>query len=67
MKKRKDSPALPSVTKEDVQRQLPKKKAILLRLSESDKDAIDTAAKSVHLTATEYLVTCHRLVSTKLK
>ncbi|MCX6952516.1 MAG: hypothetical protein NTV51_10170 [Verrucomicrobia bacterium] len=66
MKKTKDSPILPSVTKEEVQRQLPKTKAILLRLTEDDKEAIDAAAKSVHLTATEYLVRCHELISEKL-
>jgi hypothetical protein len=45
---------------------LPKSEAILLRLTVRDKDAITAAAKSLHLTATEYLVKCHEIISEKL-
>lgn len=66
MKSKSEPRELPTVTKAEVQERLPKSEAILLRLSVRDKDAITEAAKSVHLTATEYLVKCHELVSAKL-
>lgn len=67
MKSKPKAQKLPaSVTREEVEQRLPKNDAILLRLSTRDKTSITDAAKSVHLTATEYLVKCHELVSTKL-
>lgn len=66
MKKEKNSSELPTVSEEEVRQKIPKTEAILLRLTEEDKASITKAAKSVHLTATEYLVKCHELVSIKL-
>lgn len=66
MKKQKAKPAFPVVSKEEIQYQLPKTTAILLRLSVQDKEAITAAATSLHLTATEYLVKCHVLIAAKL-
>jgi uncharacterized protein (DUF1778 family) len=66
MKKKTDSPELPTISKEEIQKQFPKTEAILLRLSVQDKQAITDAAKSLHLTATEYLVKCHAVVAAKL-
>jgi hypothetical protein len=56
-----------NVTREEVNQRLPKTKGIFLRLSEQDRTSIIEAAKSVHLTATEYLVKCHELVSAKIR
>jgi hypothetical protein len=68
MKSKSTPQKLPaSVTRDEVQERLPKNEAILLRLSERDKASITEAAKSVHLTATEYLVKCHELVVAKLE
>lgn len=67
MKTSKKSVALPAVVGAEIQRSLPKTEAILLRLSVADKEAITTTAKSLHLTATEYLVKCHQLVSAKVR
>ncbi len=67
MKTSKKSVALPVIAEAEIQRSLPKTEAILLRLSVSDKEAITTTAKSLHLTATEYLVKCHQLVSEKVR
>ena len=50
----------------ELKERLPKSEAILLRLTVRDKDAITVAAKSLHLTATEYLVKCHEIISGKL-
>lgn len=57
---------MPTVSKQEVLDELPKTEAILLRLSKRDKEAITSAAKLLHLTATEYLVKCHKLVAEKL-
>jgi hypothetical protein len=61
-----DASNFPDVSAEEVQQQLPKRTAILLRLSLEDKKSITTTARSLKLTATEYLVKCHHLVSSKL-
>lgn len=58
---------LPAISSAAIQRSLPKTEAILLRLSVADKEAITATAKSLHLTATEYLVKCHQLVSEKVR
>lgn len=42
------------------------KGVIFLRLTATEKKAIDAAAKSVGLTTTEYLLRCHQLISAKL-
>ena len=67
MKTSKKSISVPAVSKEEVQHRFPKTEAILLRLSVDDKDAITTTAKTLHLTATEYLVKCHEVVSAKVR
>lgn len=67
MKKTKSQPKMPAVSKEEVQQRFPKTEAILLRLSVEDKNAITTTAKTLHLTATEYLVKCHEVVSAKVR
>lgn len=67
MKTSKKSVGVPAVSKEEVQHRFPKTEAILLRLSVADKEAITATAKSLHLTATEYLVKCHQLVSEKVR
>lgn len=64
--RKKSATTLPTVSKEEVQMTFPKTEAILLRLSVKDKTAITNAAKSLHLTATEYLVKCHAVVAAKL-
>lgn len=67
MKKTKSQPEMPTVSKEEVQQRFPKTEAILLRLSVEDKNAITTTAKTLHITATEYLVKCHEVVSAKVR
>jgi len=66
MKKKNTPQKPPSVSKEEVQHQFPKTEAILLRLTVQDKKNITDAAKSFHLTTTEYLVKCHAVISAKL-
>lgn len=67
MKKKNSAQELPTVFKEEVQHQFPKTEAILLRLTVQDKQDITDAAKSLHLTTTEYLVKCHTAISAKLR
>jgi hypothetical protein len=67
MKKHKDTSELPAISTKELQQKFPKTEAILLRLSVQDKLAITEAAKSLHLTATEYLVKCHQVISAKLR
>ncbi len=67
MRKTKPKSEIPAVSKEEVQQKFPKTEAILLRLSVEDKNAITTTAKTLHLTATEYLVKCHEVVSAKVR
>ena len=67
MKRKSNSTKLPTITKEEVQQRFPKTEAILLRLSVDDKKSITDAAKSLHLTATEYLVKCHEVIAAKLR
>jgi len=66
MKSKKDFPAKSAVTEKEVQRAVKKSTAILLRTTADERESIKQAAKSVKLTATEYLVKCHELVSSKL-
>jgi hypothetical protein len=66
MKIENESPELPTVTTGEVAHQLPKSEAILLRLTVQDKLAITRTAKKLHLTATEYLVKCHAVISAKI-
>jgi uncharacterized protein (DUF1778 family) len=51
---KKTAKALPRVSKADVAA-LIKSKALLLRLTKADKEAITSAASKVHLTATEFV------------
>jgi hypothetical protein len=66
MKNKTPSPTFPTVSPAEVQHTFPKTEAILLRLSVADKEAITSTAKALHLTATEYLVKCHEVVSAKV-
>ena len=64
--KQKNLKTLPTVSREEVRTHFPKTEAILLRLSVADKESIAGTAKTLHLTATEYLVKCHEIVAGKI-
>ena len=57
---------LPSVTPEEVLAAAEKSEVIYLRLTPNEKEAVKVAAKALRLTATEYLLKCHELVSSKI-
>jgi uncharacterized protein (DUF1778 family) len=64
--KSKPSNKMPSVSKEEVHRKMPKSEALLLRLTLEDKDAIATAASALHLTVTEFLTKSALMVASKV-
>ena len=63
---KKKTRQLPTPSKDEVAKQFPKTEAILLRLSAQDKESINAAAKSVHLTTTEFLVKSTLAIAAKL-
>lgn len=60
---KKDPKLLPSVSAHDVDQNLPKTEAILVRLSKADKKSIVDAAAAIHLTVTEFMVKSALLVA----
>lgn len=64
---KKSAKALPTVSKGEVGREFPKTQNILVRTTVADKEAINSAAKSVHLTTTEFMVKSALMVAAKLK
>lgn len=64
--KKKAPLALPNVSRDEVT-SLPKDKAILLRLTAQDKDAIEAAASALRLTTTEFLTKAALLVASKVE
>jgi len=64
--KKKTPRQLPTPSKGEVAKQFPKTEAILLRMTSADKQTINKAAKSIHLTSTEFLVRSALAIATKL-
>jgi uncharacterized protein (DUF1778 family) len=64
--KKKTPRQLPAVSKQEVAKQFPKNQAILLRMSAQDKETINHAAKSVHLTTTEFVLKSALAIASKL-
>jgi uncharacterized protein (DUF1778 family) len=64
--KKKTPRKLPTPSKHEVAKQFPKKEAILLRLTAEDKETINHAAKSVHLTTTEFVLKSALAIARKL-
>ncbi len=58
---------MPSVSKEEVQRKMPKSEAVLLRLTLEDKGAIAMAASALQLTVTEFLTKSALIVAAKVQ
>lgn len=63
---KKTAKALPAVSKDEVVKNFPKTENILVRTTVADKEAINSAAKSVHLTTTEFMVKSALMVAGKL-
>ena len=66
MKRKSKAREFPTVSKAEVDEQLPKSAAIFFRLTARDKKAVDAAAKSLHLSTAEYLLKCHEVIAAKL-
>lgn len=54
------------LTRKEIEVRAKKSPAILVRMTEAERETIKEVAQSLNLTATEYLVKCHELVSSKL-
>ena len=67
MKKKVGPAKLPELSKEEVSANVAKSAAIFFRLTKAEKEAVDSTAKSLHLSVGEYLMKCHDLVSKKLR
>lgn len=65
--KNKSELASVSLTRKEIQSGAKKSPAILVRMTEDERDSIKEVAASLKLTATEYLLKCHELVSSKLR
>ena len=65
--KKRPTKALPTVSTGEVGREFPKTQNILVRTTVADKEAINSAAKSVHLTTTEFMVKSALMVAAKLR
>ncbi|MSU49024.1 MAG: DUF1778 domain-containing protein [Opitutus sp.] len=63
--KRKTSKKLPKVSKAEVDA-LPKREAVLLRLTADDKQTVAKAASRLHLTMTEFLTRSALMVANKV-
>ena len=63
---KKTAKALPTVSKGEAGREFPKTQNILVRTTVADKETITSAAKSVHLTTTEFMVKSALMVAGKL-
>ncbi|MEI6569791.1 MAG: DUF1778 domain-containing protein [Verrucomicrobiota bacterium] len=63
---KKTAKALPTVSAGEVANQFPKTEVIMVRTTVADKEAINSAAKSVHLTTTEFMVKSALMVAGKL-
>jgi len=61
-----DQAPIPTVTPEEVAAAVEKSEVIYLRVTPNEKEAVKMAAKTLRLTATEYLLKCHELVSGKI-
>ena len=63
---KKTAKSLPAASKDEVVKQFPKTQNILVRTTVADKETINSAAKSVHLTTTEFMVKSALMVAGKL-
>jgi uncharacterized protein (DUF1778 family) len=63
--KKKTRKKLPTVSKAEVE-SLPKKEAVLLRLTKQDKATIFAAASKLHLTVTEFVTKSALMVAEKV-
>lgn len=63
----KTTKALPTVSRGEVGREFPKTEAILVRTTIADKEMITAAAKSFHLTTTEFMVKSALMVAGKIR
>ena len=66
MKIKKTSVMLPPVQADEIQQVLPKKEAVLLRMSAQDKKTISEAADKLGITTTEFFIKSALMVATKL-
>ena len=64
--KKKSAKVLPTVSMGEAVKNFPKTENILVRTTVADKEAINSAAKSVHLTTTEFMVKSALMVAGKL-
>lgn len=66
MKKVKASRPIPEPTEGEVAAALPKSETVQIRVTKLEKEEIVASAAMVGLTQTDYLLSCHRVVSRKL-
>lgn len=67
MKKPKPTPVMPEPSSAEVQDALPKSETIHLRVTKAEKADVRVAASGLHLSITDYLLGCHRVVAAKLR
>ena len=66
MKIKKTSVMLPPVQADEIQQVLPKKEAVLLRMSAQDKKTISEAADKLGITTTEFFIKSALMVAAKI-
>ena len=66
MKIKKTPVTLPTVDADEIQNVLPRKEAVLLRMSAHDKKTISEAADKLGITTTEFFIKSALMVSAKI-